>query len=120
MPPPMPLSGTGARNCGGSHASSARSRANAGRIASQAASGDGASPIAAATSATKPRTTGVSSTYSTSTGRSLRVRVWAQAQVLEAGVDGQRHDHRARAEALGEPPRHRDRLLVLDRLDGVD
>ena len=48
MPPPMPLPGTASANASGSHAWSASRPAKSGRIASQAASGDGAAAISSA------------------------------------------------------------------------
>src|SRR6266576_425324 len=71
MPPPMPLSGTGAWYSAGSQPSSARSSAKRGRISSHASSGELERSIAARTSAMNDRTTGVSSTNSSAT-RHLR------------------------------------------------
>src|SRR5882672_4864170 len=64
MPPPIPLSGAAAWYSAGSQPGSASSSANRGLRASQACSGDAASPIVAWTSATNERTTGVSRTNS--------------------------------------------------------
>src|SRR5581483_5186880 len=60
----MPLSGTAAANRPGSQDRSASSRANRGRIASQAASGESEPSIADRTSATNSRTSSVSRTNS--------------------------------------------------------
>src|SRR5436305_12287307 len=67
MPPPMPLSGTGAWYSAGSQPSSARSSAKRGRISSHASSAELERSIAPRTSAMNDRTTGVSSTNSSAT-----------------------------------------------------
>ena len=68
MPPPMPLPGTGAASSSGSQAWSASSSAKRGRIASHGLlAAKPAAAIAACTSATNSRTTGVSRTYSSLT-----------------------------------------------------
>src|SRR5919201_6197847 len=64
MPPPIPPSGAAAWYSTGSQSGSASSAANRGLIASAAAAGAGASAIAACTSATNARTTGVLRTNS--------------------------------------------------------
>lgn len=64
MPPPMPLSGALARYSCGSQSGSAKSSAKRGRMASHASSGDAAEPSDDRTAAMNPRTSGVSSTYS--------------------------------------------------------
>src|SRR4051794_27753035 len=64
MPPPMPLCGSPSWNRSGSHPGSASSAANDGRIAAHACSGDPPSAMTPRTAPTKPRTTGVSSRYS--------------------------------------------------------
>src|SRR5262245_53209248 len=66
MPPPIPLSGTGAWYSAGSQSGSASNSANDGRIASQAASAEADRSITACTLATNPRTTEVSRTNSSS------------------------------------------------------
>src|SRR6184192_3985252 len=67
MPPPIPLSGAGARSSAGSQPPSARRPANAGRIASVVCSGGSARAISSRTEATNSRTRGVSRTYSSAT-----------------------------------------------------
>jgi hypothetical protein len=64
IPPPMPLSGAAAWYSSGSHCESASNSANRGSIVAQASCGEEAPAIAACTSATNARMTGVSRTNS--------------------------------------------------------
>src|SRR5581483_2631184 len=111
IPPPMPLSGTGCWYSSGSHASSARRSANPGLISSHPSSGEEARPIAARTSATNDRTTGVSRTNSSAT-RHLRHHPAAAGQRLDAA------EREVRGPCDAEPPRDlqpRLRQRVVDR-----
>src|SRR5205823_5325994 len=82
MPPPIPLSGAGSWYSGGSQSESASKVAKRGRTVSQASSGERAAAIVARTSATKSRTTDVSSSNSSTQS----ARFDAQLQDVEAAL----------------------------------
>src|SRR5215218_2719677 len=124
MPPPIPLSGAASWNSPGSHDSSASSSEKSGARESAASSGEAARAITSRTSATTPRTRGVSSTYSSSVSGGSSESEPHIGEVPEARGNPQRRQ-RDEDGAADEGQRVARVVLVvdepeLDRDDSVD